>query len=142
MKKIILAVTILAAAAMNTPTARAGESGWATAGKVLTGVAAADILAHALDSHVHVGVNIGGPACCAPAPVVYAPPRVIVREPAPWFYRGPYFAYRDYGFREHREFRRDRDDFRDHRDFRHDRDDHRGGRGDDHRGGDYNNHRR
>ena len=48
MKKIILAVAILAVVAAGAQTARAGDREWAVAGKVLTGVAAASVISHAL----------------------------------------------------------------------------------------------
>jgi len=49
MKKIILGLTILAFAGTQIQTASAGDREWATAGKILTGVAAASIIAHAID---------------------------------------------------------------------------------------------
>lgn len=104
MKKLILAATILGVIAMNAPTAKAGDREWATVGKVLTGVAAAGIIAHAIDSHASVAVSMGFPApvVCAPAPaVVYAPPPRVIYAPAPVIYRAPRIVYRGYDHRDH-----------------------------------------
>lgn len=132
MKTLILAATIVAAVAMNTPRARAGFS------------------ASFVDPLTHLSVSIGDHGYRAPAPaVVYAPappvcytpaPVVVYRAPAPVYYGGPRFIYRDYG---HRDFDWNRDhrfDRGDHRGWGGDRDDHRGGDRDDHRGGDRDNH--
>ena len=117
MKTLILAATIVAAVAMNTPSAKAGFA------------------ASFVDPITHLSVSIGDHGYRAPAPVVYAPVPPVCYAPAPVVYGGgPRFVYRDYG---HRDF----DGFRDHR---FDRDDHRGFRGgdrDDHRGGDRDDHR-
>ena len=45
MKKLMLATLALALAGMNVQTAKAGDCEWATVGKVLTGVAAAVVIA-------------------------------------------------------------------------------------------------
>lgn len=88
MKKTILTGTvILALAAANLQTARAGDREWATVGKVLTGVAVAGLIVAATDGHAQYSVNYayGTPAYCPPpAPqVVYcAPPVVVCPAPA------------------------------------------------------------
>jgi hypothetical protein len=87
MKKMILTGTvILGLAAANLQTARANDCGWATVGKVLTGVAVVGLVAAAVDSHAQYSVNYscGVPAYCPPPPqVVCCPPPVVVcRGPA------------------------------------------------------------
>ncbi|MBI3850615.1 MAG: hypothetical protein HY298_10150 [Verrucomicrobia bacterium] len=80
MKKIILAVTLLAFAGTNIQTASAGDREWATAGKVLTGIAAASIIANAIDYRP----GYYAPTYYPPAPpVYYAPPPVVYASPAP-----------------------------------------------------------
>jgi hypothetical protein len=80
MKKIVLAVTLLALAGSQVQNARAGDREWAVVGKVLTGIAAVDIIGHAIADR---------PAYYAPAPVAYYPPPVtycpppVVYRPAP-----------------------------------------------------------
>ena len=104
MKKLILATMVLALAGMNVQTAKAGDREWATVGKVLTGVAAAAVIASALDcppARVSVSystyaaptytycpppppprvVYVPAPVVCAPARVVYAPPPVVFYRP-------------------------------------------------------------
>lgn len=69
MKKMILTGTvILGLAVANLQTARANDCGWATVGKVLTGVAVVGLVAAAVDSHAQCNVNYscGGPAYCPP----------------------------------------------------------------------------
>ena len=102
MKKLILATMVLALAGMNVQTAKAGDREWATVGKVLTGVAAAAVIASALDCPpARVSVNYSTYAAptytyysppvrvvCAP-PVVYAPARVVYAPPPVVFYRPP-----------------------------------------------------
>ena len=86
MKKLILTASILGLVATNVHTARAGDCGWATAGKALTGVAAGIVLANALDCDTHTSVTVAYRApVCPPAPVVCAPTRVVV-APAPVVY--------------------------------------------------------
>lgn len=73
MKTTLIAATVTAALALGalTPEVRAGDREWAVAGKVLTGVVAAGVIAHALD-----------PAPCAPTTaVVYAPPVYVAAPP-------------------------------------------------------------
>jgi hypothetical protein len=77
MKRIIVAATLPALAGANLQTAKAGDCGWATAGKILTGVAAGVFIANALDCPpAYYPVTYSRCVPC-PAPVVYAPPRVV-----------------------------------------------------------------
>jgi len=74
-------LTLLLAAAVTAASGTrvsAGDREWAVAGKVLTGVVAASVVARALDPGPPVYV---APAPCAP--VVYAPPPVVYVPPAP-----------------------------------------------------------
>jgi hypothetical protein len=48
MKKIIFAILILGVTGAGVQTARAGDHEWAIAGKVLTGLAAASLISHAV----------------------------------------------------------------------------------------------
>ena len=117
MKKLILTASVLALLAANAPVARAGECGWSTAGKILTGVAAGVAVATAFDGNTHTTVTVGygAPVACAPsAPVVYAPRRYVV-APAPVVYAprvvyaapvyvapAPVLVYSKYGHGKHR----------------------------------------
>jgi hypothetical protein len=86
MKKLIAATMILGLAAATVQTAKAGDREWAVVGKVLTGVAAAAVITHAVNAE--------------PAPVYYTcpptytycppPPRVVYVQPAP----APVVVYR------------------------------------------------
>jgi len=89
MKKLILATMILGLAGAGVQTAKAGDREWAVVGKVLTGVAIASVITHAV--------------AVEPAPVYYsysspgygygycpAPPRMVYAQPAPVvIYRAP-----------------------------------------------------
>ena len=78
---------VLAVAAALTTNARAGECGWATAGKVLTGVIAGAAIVQALQpppTYVYTAPPVV--YVPAPAPVVYAPPPPVVYAPAPVVY--------------------------------------------------------
>lgn len=66
--KIITATTLALVAAANVQNTMAGDREWATAGKVLTGIAAASIISRALEPR--------------PA-VVYAPPPTVVYQTVP-----------------------------------------------------------
>ena len=72
---------MVAVAGMQMQTARAGDRGWATAGKILTGVAIGAVIANAVDAHASYSVTYSsGPGyayCPPPAPVVCAPARVV-----------------------------------------------------------------
>jgi hypothetical protein len=88
MKKLIVAVSVLALAGTSFHTAQAGDREWATVGKILTGVAVGAVVASALDAKpVHASVSYGyvAPAPCPPPAVVYCPPPppVVVCPPPP-----------------------------------------------------------
>lgn len=88
MKTIIVAATVLALAGANLQPAKAGDREWATVGKILTGVAVAGVVAHAIDSHpanYSVTYSTYTPAPCPPPRVVYAPAPVVY-VPAPVVY--------------------------------------------------------
>ena len=88
MKKIVIAVALLALAGSQVQNAKAGDREWAVVGKVLTGIAAVDSLSHAFAPQ---------PAYYAPppAPVSYCPPSApIVYQSAPVFYRPAPVVYR------------------------------------------------
>ena len=99
MKKMILTGTVvLALAGASLQTARAGDREWATAGKVLTGVAIAGlVVAAAGGAPCNVNYAYSAPAYCPPsappcnyypAPPVYCPPAIVV-QPAPVVYCPP-----------------------------------------------------
>ena len=86
MKRIFLLVAALAVARSGLPVAHAGDREWATAGKVLTGVAIGSVIARAFEPP-----RVYTTAYVAPAPVyVQAPPQVIYQQtvvpPAPVYY--------------------------------------------------------
>jgi hypothetical protein len=88
MKKLIAVAAVLAFAGAQLQTAKAGDREWATAGKILTGVAIGAVIAGAVDSHAGYSVTYStGPAyypaprVVCPPPVVYVPARVIVAPP-------------------------------------------------------------
>src|ERR1043165_5688558 len=90
MKKALLVAAVIAVAGMQMQTARAGDREWATAGKILTGVAIGAVIANAVDGNASYAVTYSSaPAYCSPrAAVVYAPPVVcaplrVVYVPAP-----------------------------------------------------------
>jgi hypothetical protein len=95
MKKMILAVTILALAGASVQTAQAGDREWAVAGKVLTGLAVAAVITHAVAAdpapvcYTYSHSSPGYSYSYRPAPtVVYvqpAPQRVVV-------YRAPVYV--------------------------------------------------
>ena len=85
MKKMIVAATLLALAVANVQTAKAGDCGWTTAGKILTGVAAGVAIANTLNCQPAY-YPVSYPQCApCPAPVIYAPARVVC-APAPVVY--------------------------------------------------------
>ena len=71
MKTAIIALTSLAIAGANLPSASASDREWATAGKILTGVVAGSIIAKTFES---------APAYVVP---VYTAPSVVVTQPVP-----------------------------------------------------------
>jgi hypothetical protein len=80
MKTAVLAVTVLTLATASLVPSYAGDREWATAGKVLTGVAAVGILAEAFRPHYHETVVCQS----SPPSVVYVPaPTQVVYYPAP-----------------------------------------------------------
>lgn len=79
MKKMILAAAILGVAGAGIRTAQAGDHEWAIAGKVLTGLAVASVITHAVtpETRVYSTVYASPPApgcgynyCPPPAPIV------------------------------------------------------------------------
>jgi len=92
MKKIIVVAAVLALAGTQLHIARAGERGWATAGKILTGVAIGAVVVSAVNAHADysagyysysspgVSYTYSYNACPPPAPVVCAP-RVVYVPP-------------------------------------------------------------
>jgi hypothetical protein len=79
MKKTMLIAAVIAVAGMQTHTARAGDRGWATAGRISAGVAIGAASFYAVDAHAGYSVTYSSaPTYCPPAaPVVYAPPRAV-----------------------------------------------------------------
>ena len=84
MKKIMLVAAVLALAGTQLQTARAGDREWATAGRVLTGLAVGAVIASAVNAQADYSVSYSsGPGygyCPPPAPVVCAP-RVVYQPP-------------------------------------------------------------
>lgn len=83
-KTLFLALTTAALLAAPRPAALAGDCGWATAGKILTGVAIGAALAHTFDcappsvSYVYAPAPVYCPPPPPPPVVVVPPPRVVV----------------------------------------------------------------
>lgn len=109
MKKLVLVAAVVALAAAQVQTAKAGDREWATAGKILTGVAVGAVVASAINANASYSVTYSSaPAYCpppapvivAPAPVVYCPPPVVyapprvVYAPAPAYCPPPVVVYR------------------------------------------------
>ena len=89
MKKIIVAVTVLTLAAASLQTSKAGDREWATVGKILTGVAAVSLVAHAVDNrsaNYSVSYSSYVPAPCFAPRVFCAPQPQVVYVPAPVVY--------------------------------------------------------
>ena len=87
MKTAVLAAAIVSIAAASIIPVHAGEREWSTAGKVLTGVFAAGVIAEAFRPHYPP------PVFYAPASVVYAPAPVVY-SPAPVvYYAAPVVYY-------------------------------------------------
>jgi len=107
MKKMILALTILAFTSAHVQKASAGDREWATAGKILTGVAAAAILTRVFDSEpvyysapCQPPTYYAAPAYCPP-PVVYVQPvPVVVYRPPVYVRPAPVVSFQ-FGFRGH-----------------------------------------
>ena len=89
MEKIIVAVTVLTLAAASLQTTKAGDREWATVGKILTGVAAVSLVAHAVDNrsaNYSVSYSSYAPAPCSAPRVICAPQPRVVYVPAPVVY--------------------------------------------------------
>jgi hypothetical protein len=108
MKRTIAALTLLAVTAAGVQTASAGDREWATAGKVLTGLFAASVVARALEpapvyqtaTYYAPPVYVTPPAqvYVQPAPVVVAlPPVVVVPAPRYYYYPPPAVSF-SFGF--------------------------------------------
>jgi hypothetical protein len=93
MKKMILALLALTLVGAGIQTAKAGDCGWSTAGKILTGVVAGVAISQALTpSPPPQYYTAPGYSYCPPAPVVVAPaPPPVIYAPAPpvVVYRAP-----------------------------------------------------
>ncbi|MEI6356031.1 MAG: hypothetical protein WCP53_02890 [Verrucomicrobiota bacterium] len=86
MKTAVLAAAVVSIAAASIIPVHAGDREWSTAGKVLTGVFAAGVIAEAFRPHCPPPVFYApSPVMYAPAPVVYAPAPVVY-APAPVVY--------------------------------------------------------
>lgn len=100
MKTAVLTAAVVSIAAASIIPVHAGDREWSTAGKVLTGVFAAGVIAEAFRPHcpppvvyAHAPVVYAhAPVVYAPAPVVYATapvvyaPATVVYAPAPVVY--------------------------------------------------------
>lgn len=107
MKTAVLTVTVLALGAATMMPVRAGDREWATAGKVLTGVVAIGVIAHALQPHGErtvvyqavpetvVYAPVPRPFFDCPAPRVLVAPVRVVYVSAPLFHRAhhPHFRF-------------------------------------------------
>lgn len=96
MKTVMSLMTAISLAAALPTTTQAGQGEWATAGKVLTGVVAAGVLAEALRPHPAPVVAYAPPSppvvyAYPPAPqIVYVPaPPPVVIVPTPVYSYGP-----------------------------------------------------
>lgn len=91
MKTPMIALMTLAVAGAGLPQASAGDREWATAGKILTGVVAASVLAKALEpapcvttTYYPVTTVVSAPPVSVqPAPVYVQPTPVVVPAPPP-----------------------------------------------------------
>ena len=95
MKKISIALSLLALTGSQVQTVSAGEQEWATAGKVLTGLFAAQAVASVFAPPPVYQTTVyypGGPVySAAPAYVVAQPPAYV--QPAPVYVAQPPVAY-------------------------------------------------
>jgi hypothetical protein len=89
MKTAVLTAAVVSIAAASIIPVHAGDREWSTAGKVLTGVFAAGVIAEAFRPHCPPPVVYAhAPVVYAPVPVVYAPapvvyaPAAVVYSPA------------------------------------------------------------
>ncbi len=111
MKTAVIVATVAALGTAAFVPVHAGDREWATAGKVLAGVAVAGVLVDALRPHepapvvysscapASVVTYSSGPIvyATAPAPVVCVPPPRVVYVPAPVVYARPVY-YGGYGY--------------------------------------------
>ncbi len=84
MKTFVLGLTTLALAGATVSTASARDREWATAGKILTGLAAVSLVARAFEGPPACATPqvVYVPACPPPVPVVvYSPPVCVSPEP-------------------------------------------------------------
>jgi len=97
MKTAVLAAAVVSIAAASIIPVHAGDREWSTAGKVLTGVFAAGVIAEAFRPHcpppvvyAHAPVVYAhAPVVYAPAPVVYAPAPVVYATAPVVYYAAP-----------------------------------------------------
>lgn len=122
MKNSIAILSLTALAAASVQTASAGDKEWATVGKILTGVAAAHVIAHAIQpAPVYTVAPAPVIVAARPAPVYYAyaspapvvvyqqpvcvAPAPVVIVPRPYYYAPPLvslnfgFGHRPYSHR-------------------------------------------
>ncbi len=112
MKKIIFAILTLGVVGAGLQTAKAGDHEWAIAGKVLTGLAAASVITHAVQpAPVYYPADYySSPApaysynYCLPPVVVYRAP--VYFAPRPVFFGPPPFVSFRFGSGGHRHFHR------------------------------------
>ena len=101
MKKTIAVFSLIAILGATAPTASAGD-GWSTTGKVLTGLLAFDVVAHAFapPPAFYPPVAYGPPVYSAPpvyaAPVVRPAPVYYYPQPAPFVVYPPPVYYSPY----------------------------------------------
>jgi hypothetical protein len=89
-RRMTVGLTVVLALALAWPRAGfAGERQWATAGKVLTGVFVAGLLAPILVQPAPATVYTPPPVYCAPPPVYYVPPPVYYYAPPPVYCAPP-----------------------------------------------------
>lgn len=81
MKKLMIVAAALALVGAQVQTAKAGDRGWATAGKILTGVAIGAAVATAVDAHASYEVTYAPAPVYGPPPVAYVPAPVVVTPP-------------------------------------------------------------
>jgi hypothetical protein len=84
MKNSIAILSLSALAAASVQTASAGDREWATVGKILTGVAAAHVIAHAVQPAPVYAMPPAPVVLVSPSTPVYcAPPAPVVVQPQP-----------------------------------------------------------
>lgn len=88
MQKTILALTAFGLVAGSTPKATAGDSEWATAGKVLTGLFAAKVIHDIARPRTYTRTTTTT-VCTTPSTVVYQQPAVVYQQPATVIYQQP-----------------------------------------------------